>query len=64
MNNEHHNLIAFLATLVAILAIAGLSRFGHVDENTGRILDTIAVGLIGVIGTFRPRTSQAEKPAA
>lgn len=64
MNNDNHNLIAFLATLAAIVGIAGMSRFGNVDENTARILDTIVVGLIGVIGTFRPRTTQMDKPTS
>ena len=55
---DRHNLVAFLAI---ILAIVILSAIGAV---TGKPADlAIMTGLIGVLGTFRPKapTSNVEK---
>lgn len=64
MTNEHHNLIAFLATLTAIviLVLAGafLATQGKSAEALG--IGAAVTGLIGVMGTFRPRQPQQDKP--
>jgi hypothetical protein len=56
--NQHHSIIAFLATLVAIVALvitgAMLAINGRSSEALG--IGGAVTGLIGVIGTFRPRT--------
>lgn len=63
--NENHTLIAFLACLVAIvilvLAGAWLAVNGKSAEALG--IGGAVTGLIGVIGTFRPRspTGNVEK---
>jgi len=60
--NEAHGLIAFLATLLAIiiLVLAG----GWMAIN-GRNVEALGIGgavtgLIGVIGTFKPKTPAAD----
>jgi hypothetical protein len=62
INNEHHNLVAFLATLVAIvvLVIVGalMAANGKPAEALG--IGGAVTGLIGVIGTFRPRNATAD----
>jgi len=59
--NDKHSLIAFLACLVAIiilvLAGAWMAVNGKSTEALG--IGGAVTGLIGVIGTFRPRTPQA-----
>ena len=57
MNNEHHTLIAFLAVLVAIVILVGM---GVAAAQRGQSLEALGIGaavtgLIGVLGTFRPR---------
>lgn len=58
----HHNLIAFLATLVAIVVLvlvgAWMASMGRPAEALG--IGGAVTGLIGVIGTFRPRNQQNE----
>lgn len=47
---ERENLIAFLAIIVALVILSGLGAF------TGKPADlAIMTGLIGVLGTFRPK---------
>lgn len=56
--NERENLTAFLALIVAIVVLSALGAF------TGKPADlAIMTGLIGVLGTFRPKqpTSNVEK---
>lgn len=58
----HHNLIAFLATLVAIVVLVIVGAW---MASTGRPAEALGIGgavtgLIGVIGTFRPRNQQSE----
>lgn len=49
--NEKENLIAFLAIIAALVILSGLGAF------TGKPADlAIMTGLIGVLGTFRPKT--------
>jgi hypothetical protein len=56
--SDRHSLIAFLSTLAAIVllvAMAGLLAVnGQSVEAVG--IGGAVTGLIGVIGTFRPRT--------
>lgn len=57
-----HNLVAFIAVLVAIVILsivaAVLSWYAKPVEALG--LSGAVTGLIGVLGTFRPRHTQAE----
>lgn len=62
--NTHHNLIAFLATLGAIVALV---LAGAWMASTGRPAEALGIGgavtgLIGVIGTFKPRQPQEPQP--
>lgn len=61
MNEKQHTLIAFLATLTAIvvlvLAGAWLANTGKSTEALG--IGAAVTGLIGVLGTFRPRQQVA-----
>jgi hypothetical protein len=55
---EQHNLIAFLATLTAIVVLVGMAL---IALSRGQSLEAVGIGgavtgLIGVLGTFRPRT--------
>lgn len=48
---DRQNLIAFLAIIVALVILSGLGAF------TGKPADlAIMTGLIGVLGTFRPKS--------
>ena len=47
---DNHTLVAFLATLAAVVALA---LFGDRTDLA------IMTGLVGVLGTFRPRTAGA-----
>lgn len=58
----YHNLIAFLATLLAIVILVVIGAW---MASTGRPAEALGIGgavtgLIGVIGTFRPRGQQPE----
>ena len=67
MNAERHTVIAYLATLgsISLLALAGAAVciWGSYDSevNLARVLGALTfiggaiTGLIGVIGTFRPK---------
>lgn len=59
---EKHTLIAFTSTLVAIvlLVMAGavIAILGHSTEALG--IGGAVTGLIGVIGTFKPRTTSPD----
>lgn len=57
--SEQHSLYAFMATLVAIVILYSV---GAVLAFMGKPLEALgiggaATGLIGVLGTFRPRTN-------
>lgn len=58
--NETHGLIAFLSTLgaIVVLVIAGawLASTGQNTEALG--IGAAVTGLIGVLGTFKPKTQQ------
>lgn len=57
--NERHSLIAFCAVLLAICYLASIAAYlaaqGKYAEALG--FGGITTGLVGVIGTFRPRGS-------
>lgn len=57
--NDRHQLIAFLATLCAIVILVALGAY---MASVGKSAEALGIGgavtgLIGVIGTFRPRTN-------
>ncbi len=55
---DRHTLTAFLAVIIAIVLLSAIGAF------TGKAADlAIMTGLIGVLGTFRPRqpTANVEK---
>jgi hypothetical protein len=59
---DNHTLIAFLATLGAIVVLVGIAVFAASD---GRSFEALGIGgavtgLIGVLGTFRPRTNSGD----
>lgn len=59
--NERHTLIAFIAILLAICYLATiaalLAREGKYAEALG--FGGLTTGLVGVIGTFRPKAATA-----
>ncbi len=60
MIGQRHSLIAYIATLVAVVLLVGigaaLAAWGKYSEALG--VGGAVTGLIGVLGTFRPRQSQ------
>lgn len=60
--NERHILIAFLATLVAIVVLV---ITGAIMAANGKPVEALGIGgavtgLIGVIGTFKPHNGPAD----
>lgn len=63
--NERHILIAFLATLIAIVVLVVV---GAVMAANGKPVEALGIGgavtgLIGVIGTFKPRNAVEQSQA-
>lgn len=60
--NEKHSLVAFCSVLVAICYLASIAAFlayqGKYAEALG--FGGITTGLVGVIGTFRPRAGATD----
>ncbi len=56
---ERHTLVAFLATLSAIVVLVALGAYvGGLGKSTEALgIGAAVTGLIGVIGTFKPRTT-------
>ena len=53
---NRHSLLAYLSTLIAILALAVIAAtHGQLDST---VFSTAIAGLIGIAGTFRPRQQQ------
>ena len=53
---QRHSLIAYIATLAAILTLAIIAAtHGQLDST---VFSTAIAGLIGIAGTFRPRQPQ------
>lgn len=58
--SQRHSLIAFLAVLAAIIGLAVIAAGqGQLDSQ---VFGNAIVGLIGIAGTFRPRTAQDAPP--
>lgn len=66
MFDRHHGLIAYLATLIAIVILvivgAWMAAQGRNTEALG--IGGAVTGLIGVLGTFRPRNPDAQPEGA
>ncbi len=58
--NQFHALIAFLATLVAIVILVLVGAWMAINGRNAEALGIggAVTGLIGVIGTFRPKTPE------
>lgn len=58
--NQFHGLIAFLATLVAIVILVLVGAWMAINGRNAEALGIggAVTGLIGVIGTFRPKTQE------
>lgn len=61
---DRHTLIAFLATLAAIVIMVAMAL---VALSRGQSLEAVGIGgavtgLIGVLGTFKPRTTSPDNP--
>jgi len=53
---NRHSLIAYLATLAGIIALALVAaNHGQLDST---VFSTAIAGLIGILGTFRPKQQQ------
>jgi hypothetical protein len=53
---QRHSLVAYLATLAGIIALALVAaNHGQLDST---VFSTAIAGLIGILGTFRPRQTQ------
>ena len=61
---ERHTLIAFLSTLFSIVALVITGAFiaiqGYSTEALG--IGGAVTGLIGICGTFKPRTTSPDHP--
>jgi uncharacterized membrane protein len=64
--SDRHMLIAFLATLGAIVVLFGMAAYclyhGKSVEAVG--IGGVMTGLIGVLGTFRPQHRDKLEPPA
>jgi hypothetical protein len=61
---DSHTLIAFMATLCAIVVLVGMAL---IALARGQSLEAVGIGgavtgLIGVLGTFKPRTTMPDTP--
>jgi hypothetical protein len=61
---DRHVLIAFLATLASIVTMVAMAIYA---VGQGRSLEALGIGgavtgLIGVLGTFKPRTTTTDSP--
>lgn len=54
MSTDKHTLLAFLAVIAAIVLLALIAAYKGTQTDLA-----IMTGLIGVLGTFRPRSSGA-----
>lgn len=62
--NERHSLIAFCSILVAICYLGSLAGFLALQAKYAEALGFggLTTGLVGVLGTFKPRTSAPDQP--
>lgn len=55
---QRHSLIAFLSVIAAIVGLAVIAASnGHLDSPT---FSTAIAGLVGIAGSFRPRSTATE----
>ncbi len=54
---DRHTLIAYIGTLVTIIALAVAGAFAASKGNDASVYLAAITGLIGVLGTFRPRST-------
>lgn len=70
MTTDRHTLVAYIATLstLVIVLVAGLVAAAFAPNLIGKIeafgFGTVTGGLIGLAGTFRPRSTQAADTAS
>lgn len=59
--NDRHALIAFCAILISICYLASIAAFLAYQQRYAEALGFggLTTGLVGVIGTFKPRTATA-----
>lgn len=64
--SERHTLIAFIALLTAICFIALIAAILAWHQRYAEALGFggLTTGLVGVLGTFRPRTGSPDTPQA
>lgn len=62
MIDKHHSLIAYLSTLAGIVLLVVVGAILAVQQHSTEALGIggAVTGLIGVLGTFRPRNATAE----
>jgi hypothetical protein len=62
MIDRHHSLIAYLSTLIGIVVLVVVGAYMATRGNNTEALGIggAVTGLIGVLGTFRPRNATAE----
>lgn len=54
--DDRHVLIAYLGTLLTIIILAGAGAYAVTKNNDATVYLAAITGLIGVVGTFRPRS--------
>jgi hypothetical protein len=61
MTNDRHNLVAFLSILGAICFLATIAAVLAYNEKYAEALGFggLTTGLVGVLGTFKPRNASA-----
>jgi len=55
---QKHSLAAFLAVIVAIVILALIASSKGVLDS--QVFSNAIVGLVGIAGTFRPRSTQGD----
>mgnify|MGYP003442095487 CR=1 FL=1 len=54
--SQRHSLFAFLAVIAAIVALSLIANAKHALDS--QVFGNAIVGLIGIAGSFRPKTTQ------
>lgn len=54
--SQRHSLFAFLAVIVAIVLLSLIANAKHALDS--QVFGNAIVGLIGIAGSFRPRTAK------
>ena len=58
--NQRHSLIAFLAVVSAIVILSLIANEKHALDS--QVFGNAIVGLIGIAGSFRPKSAQEPAP--